>query len=76
MTAEGKILGLTRFACALAKLGIVQGRVSPAWDSIRAPRHLFLLLTNLFHSLTAYEVRAPSHVPNRQLQCACDTYSL
>lgn len=34
----------------------VQGKVSPAWESISAPRHLFLMLTTLSHSVTAYEV--------------------
>lgn len=37
----------------------VQGRISPAWESISAPQHLFLLLANIFHSLTAYEVCDP-----------------
>ena len=34
-----------------------QGRVSPAWESISAPRHIFLILANAFHSVTAFEVR-------------------
>jgi hypothetical protein len=33
-----------------------QGRVSPAWESISAPRHIFLMFANPFHTVTAYEV--------------------
>ncbi|CAL5223555.1 g6088 [Coccomyxa viridis] len=43
-----------------------KGRVSPAWDSIKAPRHLFLLLTNVLHSLIAYEL--PVYVPSSEEQ--------
>ena len=35
-----------------------QGSVSPAWESISAPQHLFLLLANVCHSVTVYEVCA------------------
>ena len=34
----------------------VQGRFSPAWEMIKAPRHIWLMLLN-FHSVTCYEVR-------------------
>ena len=30
--------------------------MSPAWESISAPRHLFLMFAGLCHSVTAYEV--------------------
>ena len=33
-----------------------QGSVSPAWESISAARHLFLLLANVCHSVTVFEV--------------------
>ena len=35
-------------------------RVSPAWDSVGALWHVFLLLANPFHSVTARQV-APHH---------------
>lgn len=38
-----------------AKLAALQGRVSPAWESIDVKRHIFLLLCSI-HSVTAYEV--------------------
>ena len=37
-----------------------QGRVSPAWESISAPQHLFLLLANVCHSVTVFEVCGPA----------------
>ena len=43
-----------------------QGSVSPAWESISAPQHLFLLLANVCHSVTVYEVCA--------LAPACDRW--
>ena len=33
----------------------LQGRLSPSWESISAPRHIFLTLCN-FHSVTAFEL--------------------
>ena len=33
----------------------LQGRLSPAWETIGAARHIFLTLCN-FHSVTAYEL--------------------
>ena len=39
-----------------------QGAVSPAWESIGALRHLLLMLTAPFHSVTAYEL--PPYFPN------------
>lgn len=36
-------------------LAALQGRFSPAWESIDIKRHIFLLLCNI-HSVTAYEV--------------------
>ena len=39
-----------------APFAAVQGKVSPAWESISAPRHLFLMFTSVSHSVTAYEV--------------------
>ena len=44
----------------------VQGGVSPAWESISAPRHLFLMFAGLCHCVTAYEVR---------MGCACAIHS-
>ncbi|KAK9917469.1 hypothetical protein WJX75_004699 [Coccomyxa subellipsoidea] len=38
-----------------------KGRVSPAWESISAPRHIFLMFANPFHTVTAYEL--PVYVP-------------
>lgn len=38
-----------------ANLAALQGRVSPAWESIDVKRHIFLLLCST-HSVTAYEV--------------------
>lgn len=34
---------------------LVQGRFSPAWEMIKAPHHIWLMLLN-FHSATCYEV--------------------
>ena len=34
----------------------MQGRVSPAWETISATRHIFLMLANPLHSLTFTEV--------------------
>ena len=33
----------------------LQGTVSPAWESISAPRHILLMLCHPFHSLTIYK---------------------
>lgn len=33
-----------------------KGRVSPAWETISAPRQIFLLLCNPFHGVTCYEL--------------------
>eukprot|EP01026_Neomeris_dumetosa_P057807 TRINITY_DN5340_c0_g1_i7.p1 TRINITY_DN5340_c0_g1~~TRINITY_DN5340_c0_g1_i7.p1 ORF type:complete len:330 (-),score=29.63 TRINITY_DN5340_c0_g1_i7:570-1493(-) len=40
------------------------GRVSAAWESIGAVRHLFLMLSNPTHKVTCYEL--PIYVPNQQ----------
>ncbi|MEW5320109.1 MAG: hypothetical protein WDW38_011208 [Sanguina aurantia] len=40
----------------------VQGRVSPAWESIDAARHLLLLLCEPVHTLTCYEL--PVYTPS------------
>ncbi|MEW5304401.1 MAG: hypothetical protein WDW36_007012 [Sanguina aurantia] len=40
----------------------VQGRVSPAWESIDAARHLFLLLCEPVHTLTCYKL--PVYTPS------------
>ena len=39
----------------------VQGRISPCWESMSAPRHIFLMLCNT-HAVTAYEL--PIYVPS------------
>ena len=40
----------------------LQGAVSPAWESISAPRHILLMLCHPVHSLTIYKARpACSH---------------
>ena len=38
--------------------GGVQGSVSPAWESIAAPRHILLMLCHPFHSLTVCKARS------------------
>ena len=38
------------------------GSFSPSWETISAPRHIFLLLCNPVHSATCYEL--PVHVPS------------
>ncbi|BDA48874.1 probable lysophosphatidylcholine acyltransferase 1 [Coccomyxa sp. Obi] len=43
-----------------------KGRVSPAWESISAPRHIFLMFATPFHSITAYEL--PVYVPTEEEQ--------
>lgn len=45
----------------------VQGRVSPAWEMIPAPRHIFLMLCNPLHSVTCFElpVYRPSEAERR-----------
>ncbi|KAK9815838.1 hypothetical protein WJX72_010562 [[Myrmecia] bisecta] len=43
-----------------------EGRVSLAWDSIAAPKHLFLALCAPFHRVTAYEL--PVYVPSPEEQ--------
>ena len=40
----------------------MQGRMSPSWETISAPRHIFLMLVTPVHHLTFTEVR-------RQLAC-------
>ncbi|KAL4538455.1 hypothetical protein Ndes2526B_g03241 [Nannochloris sp. 'desiccata'] len=40
------------------------GRFSPAWETITAPRHIFLLLCNPWHSVTCFEL--PVHVPTEE----------
>jgi lysophosphatidylcholine acyltransferase/lyso-PAF acetyltransferase len=37
------------------------GRFSPSWETISAPRHIFLLLCNPVHSVTCFEL--PVYVP-------------
>jgi hypothetical protein len=52
---------LVKQACACCsgrRMCALQGNVAPAWESISAPRHLFLMLTSLSHSVTAYEAGA------------------
>ena len=39
----------------------MQGRVSPAWETISATRHIFLMLANPLHSLTFTEVGSRTH---------------
>ena len=33
-----------------------KGRISPAWESIGAIWHVFLMLANFYHAATCYEV--------------------
>lgn len=40
------------------------GRFSPSWETISAPRHIFLLLCNPVHSVTCFEL--PVHVPTAE----------
>jgi lysophosphatidylcholine acyltransferase/lyso-PAF acetyltransferase len=40
------------------------GRFSPSWETITAPRHIFLLLCNPVHSVTCFEL--PVHVPTAE----------
>lgn len=40
------------------------GRFSPAWETITAPRHIYLLLCNPIHTVTCYEL--PVHIPTEE----------
>lgn len=40
--------------------------ISPAWESISAARHIFLMLANPIHSVTCYEL--PVYVPSPEEQ--------
>ena len=53
----------------------MQGRVSPAWESISAPQHLFLLLANVCQSLTAYEVCIQIWRPMKSMLCGLTNQS-
>ena len=52
-------------------------RVSPAWDCVAAVWHVFLMLANPFHSVTARQVKlclcvAPTYVLNlMRIDCYC-----
>ena len=43
-------------AAQICKLHAVPGRVLPSWETILAPRHIFLMLANSVHWLTFTEV--------------------
>ena len=40
------------------------GRFSPSWETLTAPRHIYLLISNPVHSVTCYEL--PVHVPTEE----------
>jgi len=64
-TSNGKCLMPFKTGAFLAGLPVQpviikygKSPISPAWESISAIRHLLLMLTQPFHSVTCYMVRA------------------
>ena len=52
-------------------------RVSPAWESIDALWHMFLMLATPTHSITAYEVRCQSNCCTRPAEsCKISSYTV